>query len=82
MSEIELFTIGHSNHAIEHFVDLLKRHQIEALADVRRFPSSRRHPHFNRPSLAEAFAEHGIEYHWLESLGGQRCECSAHSSER
>ena len=72
MSEIEVFTIGHSNHTIERFIGLLEQHKIHALVDIRRFPSSRRYPHFNRPNLAEALAEHGIEYHWLESLGGHR----------
>ena len=74
MSGMDIYTIGHSNHAVDQFIDLLKRHGIDALVDVRRFPSSRRLPHFNRPELAKALGEHGIEYHWLESLGGHRKE--------
>ena len=72
MNRTELFTIGHSNHTIDRLVALLKQHEIESLVDVRRFPSSRRLPHFNRPNLAEVLKEHGIDYHWLESLGGHR----------
>jgi uncharacterized protein (DUF488 family) len=41
-------------------------------ADIRRFPGSKRHPQFNRINLAAALALAGIEYHWLESLGGRR----------
>jgi len=72
MNQSVIYTIGHSNHSIDQFIDLLMQHGIESLVDVRRFPSSRRLPHFNRPNLAEAVAEHGIEYHWLESLGRHR----------
>ena len=74
MSGGSIFTIGHSNHSIDEFIALLNRHYIEAMVDIRRFPSSRRLPHFNRPSLAEALAENGIEYHWLEAIGGHRKE--------
>ena len=70
MNQVEIYTIGHSNHSADRFIALLKDHGIEAMVDVRRFPSSRRLPHFNRPNLARALEEHGIEYHWLESLGG------------
>jgi uncharacterized protein (DUF488 family) len=67
-----LFTIGHSNHPLDHFLALLAQHQIVALADIRRFPGSRKHPHFNQEKLASALRDSGIEYHWLEALGGRR----------
>lgn len=79
MNQTKLYTIGHSNHAIDEFVALLKQYGIQALVDIRRFPSSRRMPHFSRLNLAEALAEHDIEYHWLESLGGHRKEGLADS---
>jgi uncharacterized protein (DUF488 family) len=79
MNRVEIYTFGHSNHAMDQFIALLKDYGIEALVDVRRFPSSRRLPHFNRPNLAGALEEHGIEYHWLESLGGHRKEGLADS---
>lgn len=74
MSGMDIYTIGHSNHAIDRFIELLNQHDIKAVVDVRRFPSSRRLPHFNRPSLAGELEGHDIEYHWLESLGGHRKE--------
>ena len=64
-----LFTIGHSTHPLDEFLGLLARHDIEALADIRRFPGSRKHPHFNRDSLASALPTAGVEYRWLEPLG-------------
>ena len=67
-----LWTIGHSTLAIEAFLDLLRAHDIQALADVRRFPGSRRHPHFAREALQPTLAEAGIDYLWLPELGGRR----------
>ena len=71
-SKMKLSTIGHSNHPLDRFLALLARHGVEALVDIRRFPGSRKHAHFNRDSLAAALAESGVEYHWLEALGGRR----------
>jgi len=51
---------------------LLTVHQIEALADVRRFPASRRHPHFNYGALRTSLPEVGVEYALLPELGGRR----------
>ncbi len=67
-----LFTIGHSTHSLDDFLALLAQHGIQALVDIRRFPGSRKHPHFSRDSLAAALPESGVEYHWLEALGGRR----------
>ena len=67
-----LFTIGHSTHPLDEFLGLLARHGIEALADIRRFPGSRKYPHFNREHLASALPQAGVEYRWLEPLGGRR----------
>lgn len=67
-----LFTIGHSNTDLETFLDLLRAHEVAALADVRSFPASRRHPHFARESLAATLPSHGIDYRWFPGLGGRR----------
>ena len=45
---------------------------LELVADIRRYPSSRKFPHFNRPILCERLAAEGIDYLWLEALGGRR----------
>jgi uncharacterized protein (DUF488 family) len=67
-----VFTIGHSTHPIDLFLSLLKSHRIEALADVRSFPVSRRHPQFNRSALERSLGNAGITYHHMVSLGGRR----------
>jgi uncharacterized protein (DUF488 family) len=69
---LTIFTIGHSNHPIEVFLELLTRHEIALLADIRRFPGSRKHPHFNREALAATLAAQEIGYEWFEELGGRR----------
>lgn len=67
-----VFTIGHSTHPIERFVDLLQRHGVEVLADVRSTPFSRFNPQFNRSSLAHSLASAGIRYEFLgEELGAR-----------
>jgi uncharacterized protein (DUF488 family) len=73
VSSREILTVGHSTHSEQEFISLLRRHDIEAIADVRRFPSSRRLPHFNAPALERALGEAGIDYAPLgDELGGRR----------
>ena len=68
----QLFTIGHSTHPLDRFVGLLAQHHVEVVADIRRFPGSRKYPQFNREGLATSLSEAGTEYHWLAALGGRR----------
>ena len=77
----QLFTIGHSTHTAERFLELLAVHQIQAVADVRRFPGSRRFPQFGQDALAAALSHSGIDYHWLEVLGGRRQKDAPGSSQ-
>ena len=67
-----IWTIGHSTRAIEEFLSLLTGSRIEAIADVRSFPASRRYPQYGREALAATLAAHAIGYHWLPALGGRR----------
>jgi len=69
---VVVFTIGHSTHPIEVFVELLRRHGVRIVVDVRSMPRSRRHPQFNADALAAALAAASIEYRHLPSLGGLR----------
>jgi uncharacterized protein (DUF488 family) len=68
-----LYSIGHGRLPAEEFVLHLSRFGIGLLADVRRYPSSRRHPQFNAARLAESLASASIEYRQLgDALGGYR----------
>jgi uncharacterized protein (DUF488 family) len=67
-----IYTVGHSTHRLETFAALLRAHAVSKLADVRTFPMSRRHPHFNSDALAESLAAEGIRYRHFRELGGFR----------
>lgn len=67
-----IYTVGHSNLAIDDFLDVLRRAGIQRLVDVRAFPGSRRHPQFGREALAASCAAAGIDYRWMPELGGRR----------
>lgn len=75
MSSPVVFTLGHGNRTREEFVALLHQAGITLLLDVRRYPGSRRHPHFAREALEHALPVVGIAYRWEgERLGGRRRE--------
>jgi uncharacterized protein (DUF488 family) len=67
-----VWTIGHSNRDLADFLALLAPEKIEAVADVRRFPGSRRYPHFGRDALTAALKDVGLEYVHFPDLGGRR----------
>ena len=67
-----VWTIGHSTRAIDDFVALLQEQRIAMLADVRRFPGSRRHPQFGQDALAASLGDAAIGYEHLPELGGRR----------
>lgn len=67
-----ILTVGHSTRTQETFVELLRAHAVSGIADVRRFPASRRHPHFAREALAGWLPAAGIDYRHFAALGGRR----------
>ena len=67
-----VWTIGHSTRPIDAFLELLTAHGVEAIADVRRYPGSRRHPQFGREALQAALEHNGFGYLWIPRLGGRR----------
>jgi uncharacterized protein (DUF488 family) len=67
-----IFTIGHSTRDLADFSRVLQAHDIRLLADIRAFPMSRRHPHFNRENLERWLPEIGCAYIWEKDLGGRR----------
>lgn len=67
-----LWTVGHSTRPLEEFLDLLHAHGVTRIADVRRFPGSRRYPHFHAAAFERSLADAGIGYTALADLGGRR----------
>lgn len=69
---MRIFTIGHSTHSIEDFVELLKHYKITELVDIRTIPKSGHNPQFNGPDLAHVLRNHHIGYRHQKELGGLR----------
>ena len=65
-------TVGHGTLTAEEFVAVARNAGVEGVVDVRRFPGSRRHPHFAGREMATWLLDHGVDYRWLPSLGGRR----------
>ncbi len=66
------FTVGHGTRPIEELLEVLEQAGVRTLVDVRRFPSSRRHPQFDQDALAAAVESAGIGYRHAVELGGRR----------
>lgn len=68
----QLFSVGHSNHPLPHFLELLRSHTIDVLVDVRSAPYSQYSPHYNKVPLQEAVTHAGFRYVFLgRELGGR-----------
>lgn len=67
-----IYTIGHSTHNMDEFLEMLRSFNIEIVADVRKFPGSRKFPHFDQESLRISLEEAGMQYTYLIDLGGRR----------
>lgn len=67
-----IYTIGHSTHSLEDFIDLLKAFSIETVIDIRTIPRSRHCPQFNKEELKHSLKNSKIGYRHLKELGGLR----------
>ena len=67
-----IYTIGHSTRSLSEFLALLEEHGVRRVCDVRRYPGSRRYPHFGTASLAQSLGKHEIDYVHEPDLGGRR----------
>lgn len=78
---MRLFTIGHSNHNIEKFIQLLEDNGIMILIDVRTSPYSRYNPQFNKENLQSVLEQHNIQYAYAgKYLGGRPSDPSCYKS--
>ncbi|MGC2310313.1 MAG: DUF488 domain-containing protein [Candidatus Babeliaceae bacterium] len=67
-----IFTIGHSTHPLDEFIEILKAYDIQEVIDIRTIPKSRHNPQFNEATLAHALRNKHIGYHHMKDLGGLR----------
>jgi len=71
---MKVYTIGHSTRSLNEFLEILKSFNIELVVDVRRFPSSKKFPWFNKENLEKELKKAKIEYLHFPDLGGYRKE--------
>ncbi|MEP7171074.1 MAG: DUF488 domain-containing protein [Bacteroidota bacterium] len=77
MSEIKIFTVGHSTHDISYFVELLKTFSIDTLIDVRSVAASAYSPQYNKESLSAFLLRHKISYlHFADEFGARKTDAS------
>ena len=72
IARVVIYTVGHSTRTIDEFVAILREGGATRVVDVRAFPASKRHPQFNKASLAASLEDAGIDYHHMPALGGRR----------
>jgi len=72
-----IYTIGHSNHSLEHFLELLKLYKIDIIVEVRSNPHSAFLPHFDKRYLMIALIKNEFKYFDMgKSLGGRPADKS------
>ena len=77
-----ILTVGHSNHSLDHFIEILHRHGVKQVADVRSHPRSRFAPHFNRETLQKSLRLQGIGYRFMgATLGGKPAKDDLYTSD-
>jgi uncharacterized protein (DUF488 family) len=69
---MRLYTVGHSTHSRDEFVELLRHYEVGRLVDVRTIPRSRHNPQFNKEDLAVSLRNRRIAYRHMRELGGLR----------
>ncbi|HET9754552.1 MAG TPA: DUF488 domain-containing protein [Myxococcales bacterium] len=72
MRAARIVTVGHSNRTLRDFVDLLRAHRVDLVADVRKLRGSRAMPWFNQGRLSRALSRAGIDYLPIPELAGRR----------
>lgn len=75
-----IYTIGHSNQAIDSLLEMLHSFRIQILADVRSFPASRLWPQFNKDALQHSLQQAGITYAHMPLLGGKSTQGMSYSN--
>lgn len=72
MSNYSCYTIGHSNHTVAHFLQLLDTHDIACVVDVRSAPYSKYVTQFNKEPLQLSLQEAGRQYVYMGKVLGGR----------
>lgn len=65
-----IFTLWHSNHPIEKFIELAQSQNIDMIIDVRLYPRSKYNPQFNKEAFAASLKTVWIDYAYAKVLWG------------
>ena len=70
-----IYTIGHSNHEMDYFREMLNGIGVTCVIDVRSIPASAYSPHFNMEPLRAYLKRHNIIYlHFAREFGARQTE--------
>jgi uncharacterized protein (DUF488 family) len=67
-----IYTVGHSTHTIEYFLELLTTYSINCIVDVRSVAASKYNPQFNQLPLSNFLKKHGVNYLHFDKEFGAR----------
>lgn len=68
-----IYTVGHSNHPIDFFIELIQEYKVDCIIDVRSVAASKYNPQFNKEDLKKSLAKVGIKYsHFEEEFGARQ----------
>ncbi len=68
-----IYTVGHSNHPIDFFIELIQEYKVDCIIDVRSMAASKYNPQFNKEDLKKSLAKVGIKYsHFEEEFGARQ----------
>lgn len=67
-----IYTVGHSTHQLDYFLELLKEYGVTCLIDVRSVAASSYNPQYNKEPLTNFLKSKGITYlHFAEEFGAR-----------
>ena len=69
---MRLYTIGHSNHQLTDFRNLLLKYGIDCIVDVRSIPASKYSPQFNKETLQGFLRSYDMDYQFFGYEFGAR----------
>lgn len=70
-----IYTIGHSTHSIDYFMELLRAYSVTCVVDVRSVPASSRNPQYNQEPFSNFLRKSGVDYlHFPEGFGARHSD--------
>ncbi len=68
-----IYTVGHSTHQLDYFLELIKEYKINCIVDVRSSPASSYNPQYNQEPFKNYLKSNGVMYlHFPEEFGARQ----------